>query len=73
MLIARTRRLNGQYSYKTPSFNKDCYKYSLYPRTLPEWNLLPEEIRSTPDLNTFKSALDGINMREIVNRAHFKI
>ena len=57
----QSRRKNGQHSYNIPDFNKDCLKYSLYPRTIPEWNLLPDDTRSIPDTDVFKSALDNID------------
>jgi hypothetical protein len=67
------RQLNDQYSYNKPRFNKDCYKFSLYPRTIPEWNLLPTTSKMAPDLNNFKSSLDSLDVNNLVKRAHFKI
>ena len=31
----------------------DCYKYSFFPRTVPEWNTLPSKIVSEPTLKTY--------------------
>ena len=35
----------------------DCYKYSLFPKTVPEWNTLPSNIVSEATLNKFKKLL----------------
>ena len=67
------RQLHGQYSFNKPSVNKDCYKFSLYPRTIPEWNLLPTTTKMAPDLNNFKSCLNSLDINNLVKRAHFKI
>ncbi|KAJ8028754.1 hypothetical protein HOLleu_31085 [Holothuria leucospilota] len=36
--------------------NKDCYKYSFFPRTVRDWNLLPQNITDLEDPKQFKSA-----------------
>ena len=38
-----------------PSLN--CYKYSFFPRTVPEWNTLPSNVVFEPTLNKFKNLL----------------
>ncbi len=68
-----TRRNQGSYIIATPPFNKTCYQYSLYPRTIREWNLLPPNIREAPSVESFKSRLTAINLQELVSRAHLKI
>ena len=35
----------------------DCCKFSFYPRTIVEWNILPPELKSQTTLNSFKLAL----------------
>ena len=57
-----TRRLHGKLSYETPTFSKDCQKYSLYP-PIPVWNLLPDCVKTAPNLDKFKANLS--NMRPI--------
>ena len=69
----QSHRLHGQHSFIHPAFNKDCFKYSLYPRSIPEWNLLPDGTKMAPDLLTFKTVLNTINVRDLVSKAHFKI
>ena len=52
-----TRRTSGRYLYHYPSTNKLCYQKSLYPRTIPSWNLLPEKVRCAPSVDSFKNQL----------------
>ena len=52
--------------------NKDCYKFSLLPRTLAEWNCLPPDLRDAPTLAVFKSGIRSINLGDVISRAHFK-
>ena len=68
-----TRRNQGTHIIVPPQFNKICYQYSLYPRTIREWNLLPSSIRAAPDIQSFKSNLDKFNLQDLAIRAHFKI
>ncbi|XP_072046872.1 uncharacterized protein [Amphiura filiformis] len=44
----KTRNSHGPHLLDIPAFNKNCYQYSLYPRTTREWNLLPLETRDAP-------------------------
>ena len=54
----RTRDTNA-INYIVPSTNKDCYKYSLYPHTIPLWNKLPPELKSAPSVLSFKQLLEN--------------
>ncbi|XP_077989960.1 uncharacterized protein LOC144444422 [Glandiceps talaboti] len=49
---------------------KNCYKYSLIPRTIPEWNLLPLSIQQAKTIDSFKSALSSIDITDLIDRAH---
>ena len=51
--ISRTRQ-SHELNYKVTRPNKDCYKYSLYPRTVIKWNGLPAAAKSAPNVATFK-------------------
>ena len=55
-----TRSSSGNYIITEHPFKKKCYQYSMYPRTIREWNFLPPDIRATPDLLAFKTSLDSI-------------
>lgn len=62
-------KLNPQMKYNTRQShdlnlaithtNKNCYKYSLYPRTIPTWNSLPDSTKSAPDVENFKILING--------------
>ena len=40
--VARPTRRNNSKSFLRPSANKNCYSHSFFPRTIAEWNCLPE-------------------------------
>ena len=40
--LLRTRHLNSQ-AYNAIHTSKDCYKYSFFPRTIKDWNSLPDK------------------------------
>jgi hypothetical protein len=52
----RTRR-SHQFKFRIPYANKDVFKYSFFPRTIADWNCLPEEIVTSRSLDSFKSNL----------------
>ena len=58
-------------SFLRDSANKDCFKYSFFPRTTAEWNLLPVSVREAPSLTVFKDSLRKLNLLSIKNRAHY--
>ena len=58
---------------KRLSINKDCYRLALYPYTVPEWNLLPADMKDTTSLDYFKTRLDAIDLEILTKKAHFKI
>lgn len=40
-------------------FSKDCFLNSFFPRTIQEWNFLPEEVVNANDTETFVGYLEG--------------
>ena len=58
-------------AFVKPPVNKDCYKYSYFPRTFAEWNMLSPEIRNAPTLGTFKTRMKQIDMDNVIKGAHF--
>ena len=52
-------RQSHELNYKQIRPNKDCYKYSLHPRTIPQWNKLPPAVKSAPNLDSFKRLLEN--------------
>jgi hypothetical protein len=65
-----TRQNVGPHIITPPNFNKLCYQYSLYPRTIREWNLLPPDIRGIADVKTFKVKIEQLDLLSLVNKAH---
>ena len=66
----RTTRNSHPNNLTRTTVNKDCYKYSLYPYTIPEWNLLPSDMKDSDNLDYFKDQLDTIDLIDIAKKAH---
>ena len=54
----RTRR-SSKHNYIEYQSRKDSHKYSFIPRTIKDWNDLPESVASIPDPTAFKTALSN--------------
>ncbi len=52
----RTRQLHPQ-TYRHLLTVKDCYKYSFFPYTITQWNVLPPKVVLSPTLNIFREQL----------------
>ena len=50
-------RYNTSHTYKHIRTNKDSYKYSFYPRTIIQWNLLPIHIHEAATVDAFKALI----------------
>ena len=48
-----TTRSSHDFKLMHYQLSLDCYKYSFFPGTVPEWNMLPSNIVSEPTLNKF--------------------
>ena len=57
--VLRQSRHNHPDSYSIISANKDCYKYSFVPRTIRDWNMLPHNIATIQNFESFKSAVSN--------------
>jgi len=55
----RTSRHTNSQAFNTITANKDCYKYSFLPRTVRDWNNLPDNIVNISQPNLFKSAVES--------------
>jgi len=54
--------------------NKNCYRSSFFPRTIPKWNSLPLNLRSTTSVQLFKLyGLSQLDITEILNSSHYYI
>ena len=57
--IADSRtRASHRYKYSTIRANTEPYRQSFFPRTIPEWNILPPSIAEAPSIDTFKARLN---------------
>ena len=65
-----TRLSSRHLVYNRVRANKNGYKRSLYPWTIPEWNSLPDNVRLAPSLDVFKHRLETININKIIKEAH---
>ena len=56
---SKERRTRGSHDFKfiVPKGHKDIFRFSFFPRTITEWNKLPEETVSSQSLCIFKSKL----------------
>ena len=52
-VLNRTRQLNSK-TFKSTHTSKDCYKYSFFPRTITDWNSLPDKIATIKERQKFK-------------------
>ena len=50
-------RYNTSHTYKHIRTDKDSYKYSFYPRTIIQWNLLPNHIHEAATVDAFKALI----------------
>ena len=64
MLTRSDRRTRGEHKFRQLSTNKDVYKYSFFPRTITDWNNLPESIGMASSLESFKSGLSTLTFEE---------
>ncbi|KAJ8038699.1 hypothetical protein HOLleu_16195 [Holothuria leucospilota] len=62
--VRRPSRHHHSNSFLHIPTNKDCYKYSFFPRTVRDWNLLPQNITDLEDPKQFKSAALRILRRD---------
>ena len=53
--LQRPSRHTHLNSYQVIATNKDCYKFSFWPRTIIDWNRLPYHISTTANPNSFKT------------------
>ena len=56
----RCTRRSGASSFIAICSSIDSYKFSFYPRTLVDWNSLPEPVRLKSSLDSFRGALRSV-------------
>ena len=53
--------------------NKDIYaNYSFYPRTIPEWNSLPIDVRTPSSVEQFKSKITQVDINSLLKNSHYQ-
>ncbi len=52
--VARPTRRNNSRAYQRPRANKNCYNNSFFPKTIAEWNSLPEHLVNINTPEAFK-------------------
>ena len=57
-------RTRGSHSfkYRIPKFYKDVFKFSFFPRTIKDWNSLPDNLVKSDSVEVFKVKLDHFNI-----------
>ena len=55
----RRGRNQHQHSYKIPQSRTDAHKTSYFPRTIRDWNELPEDAAQPKSLGAFKALVSG--------------
>ena len=55
------RRTRGfhQFKFRVPYANKNVFKFSFFPKTIADWNCLPEAVVSSTSLEIFKYRLSA--------------
>ena len=63
----RQSKGHHEYSFVNIKTHTDSYRCSFFPRTIRSWNLLPQNIINTANVNQFKSSLwDAITHKNII-------
>ena len=53
---SRTRKSHNQ-TFRHITTQKDTYKWSFFPHTIVQWNILPQTIISSPSIDSFREQL----------------
>jgi hypothetical protein len=53
-------RTRGGHKYRQPTTNKEVYRNSFFPRSIRDWNHLPETISSALSLEKFRARLASV-------------
>lgn len=66
-LIKADGRTRGKHKFRQISSNKDIYKFSFFPKTISDWNSIPEAIGLSPTLESFKSGISTLTFEGSTN------
>ena len=53
-------RTRGSRNFRQIRAQKDTYHHSFFPRSIRDWNSMPEEVKSATSLEDFKARLNDI-------------
>ena len=56
-------RHNKRQNYNIPTSNIDNHLYSFFPNSIRLWNSIPDSIRHSHDVDTFRHSLNNITLR----------
>ena len=59
-VLRHTRHLNCK-AYNTIHTSEDCYKYSIFPRIIKDWNSLPDKITTIKEPQKFKLVITHLD------------
>lgn len=60
---SRCTRHSSTNTFHSLSARIDCYKNSFLPRTVVDWNALPDDVRLRPSVDSFRAAVHGLSCR----------
>ena len=63
-ILTRHQNLNSK-CFNLPKSNSNTYKHSFFPKTIAEWNELPEDIVTAPSATVFKNRLCRLNFESM--------
>ena len=67
-----TRRTNSQNCFRNIRANKNCYRSSFPPRSIPECNNLPDQAGNAASVSSFKSFLtSNVNFEKLLSISHY--
>ena len=58
-----TRRCHNSRSFQLPQPRVDAFKHSFFPRTIPIWNRLPDDVVTAEDLEVFKAKVQQASLQ----------
>ena len=68
LIPADTRTRHGSLTnFKHISSNKDAYKFSFFPRTITQWNLLPSYVHEAGTVEVFKTLITVPVLVSVIN------
>ena len=64
LVSSRSNRNSAQSNFHIPYSSVNSHLYSFYPSTIRLWNSLPQDIKSSPNLDQFKNSISKITIKQ---------